>query len=322
MNNTKLLEVKNLKKYFIQRKFGRKSFVKAVDGVSFHINRGEILGILGESGCGKSTLGLVLSRIEKETEGEIVFKNRKISGSLKLDKRTRRDIQIILQNPYDSFDPRLTVQDSLIVPLKIHGIGENNSERKEMILEYLRKAGFEPPSTFLKRYPHELSGGQLQRISVLRAMILKPSFLIADECVSMLDLSVRASVINLLLDLTSMENTSMMFITHDISLGKLLSDRLAVIYLGKIVELGNAKEISENPLHPYTKILISYSPSIFKKKEKIKPKETLSTTYQNIQGGCNFAPRCPFARKECFKQEPELLEISKGHWVACLNYEK
>jgi len=322
MNDVKLLEVKNLKKYFTLRKFGRKGFIKAVDGVSFHINKGEILGILGESGCGKSTLGLVLSRIEKETEGDIIFKNKKISGSLKLDKQTRKDIQIILQNPYDSFDPRLTIQDSLMVPLKIHSIGENSSVRRQIILDYLHKAGFEPPSAFLKRYPHELSGGQLQRISVLRAMMLKPSFLIADECVSMLDLSVRASVINLLLDLTSMENTSMMFITHDISLGKLLSDRLAVIYLGKIVELGNAKEVSENPLHPYTKILISYSPSVFEKKEKIKPKEILPTAYQNIQRGCNFAPRCPFSSKECFEKEPELFEVKKDHWVACQNYQK
>jgi peptide/nickel transport system ATP-binding protein len=322
MNDTKLLEVKDLKKYFTLRKFGRKNFVKAVDGVSFHINQGEILGILGESGCGKSTLGLVLSRIEKETEGDIIFKNKKISGSLKLDKQTRRDIQIILQNPYDSFDPRLTIQDSLIVPLKIHGIGKNTSERRDIILDYLHKAGFEPASAFLKRYPHELSGGQLQRISVLRAMILKPSFLIADECVSMLDLSVRASVINLLLDLTSSENTSMMFITHDISLGKFLSDRLAVIYLGKIVELGNAKEVSENPLHPYTKILISYSPSVFEKKEKIKPKEILPTAHQNMQRGCNFASRCPFSKKECFEKEPELFEVEEGHWVSCLNYKK
>lgn len=312
-----IIEVKRLKKYFPVRKFGRKSYVRAVDDVSFHIEQGKVLGILGESGCGKSTLGLVLSRIEKETAGEIIFKDKKISGKSKLDKQIRRDIQIIFQNPYDSFDPRLTIFDSLIRPLKIHGIGQSTSEMREIIESFLSKAGFEPPSDFLKRYPYELSGGQLQRISVLRAMMLNPSFLIADECVSMLDLSVRASVINLLLDLVHLKNTSMMFITHDISLGKFVSDKLAIIYLGKIVEIGDAEEIYRNPLHPYTKILISYSPLVFEKKEKIRPKELIDTS-QGLTKGCNFAPRCPIATRECFTTQPELKQYASDRQVACL----
>ncbi|AKI97809.1 oligopeptide/dipeptide ABC transporter ATP-binding protein [Kosmotoga pacifica] len=312
-----IIEVKKLKKYFPIRKFGRKSFVRAVDGVSFHTEQGKVLGVLGESGCGKSTLGLVLSRIEKETAGEIIFKGKKISGKSKLDKQTRRDIQIIFQNPYDSFDPRLTILDSMIRPLKIHGIGQNTSEMREIVESFLSKAGFEPPSAFLKRYPYELSGGQLQRISVLRAMMLDPSFLIADECVSMLDLSVRASVINLLLDLVHLKNTSMMFITHDISLGKFVSDKLAIIYLGKIVEIGDAEEIYRNPLHPYTKILISYSPSVFEKKEKIRPKELIDTSQEPTEG-CNFAARCPIATRECFTTQPELKQYTGNRQVACL----
>ncbi len=312
-----LLRVENLKKYFPLRKFGGRLHVRAVDGVSLQVNEGEILGILGESGCGKSTLGLVIGRLERETSGEIYFMDRKISGTMRLNRETRRNIQIIFQNPYDSFDPRLTIGDSLMIPLRINSVGSSDDERRGLILEYLSKAGFDSPRSYMNRYPHELSGGQLQRVSVIRAMMLRPKFLIADECVSMLDVSVRADVINLLMDLVKSSGTSMLFITHDISLGKYVSDRIAVMYLGKIVELGKAKEIVDNPVHPYTKVLVSYSPAVLKKRERIKPKSDITTAVGEMRG-CRFAPRCPFSDRGCFETEPQLLKVGEEHWVACL----
>lgn len=311
----RVLQVNNLKKYFTVGLL-KKYVVKALDDVSFDINQGEIFGVLGESGCGKSTLGLVLSRIEKETEGEILFKGNRISGSTKLSSDTRREIQIIFQNPYESFDQRLTIEDSLKIPLKINKIGESDFQRKEIIKHFLHRAGLEPAESFLSRYPHELSGGQLQRISLLRAMMLNPTFLIADECVSMLDLSVRASVINLMLDLVRTEKTTVMFITHDISLAKYVSDRIAVLYLGKIVEMGKSSDVVEKSLHPYTKVLVSYSPSVFEKKQRIKPRELMGVFQPQV--GCNFANRCPFADSECEKQTPQLRQIEPGHYVSCL----
>ncbi|WP_041081404.1 oligopeptide/dipeptide ABC transporter ATP-binding protein [Thermotoga profunda] len=311
----RILQVNGLKKYFTVGLL-RKYIIKALDNVSFDIDQSEIFGVLGESGCGKSTLGLVLSRIERETDGEILFKGKRVDGSTKLDPDTRREIQIIFQNPYESFDQRLTIEDSLMIPLRINKIGENDHQRKEIIRHFMHRAGLEPAQSFLVRYPHELSGGQLQRISLLRAMMLNPSFLIADECVSMLDLSVRASVINLMLDLVKTQKTTVMFITHDISLAKYVSDRIAVLYLGKIVELGTSSQVVERSLHPYTKVLVSYSPSIFEKKQKIKPKELIGIFQPEI--GCNFANRCPYADIECEKQTPQLRQIEPGHYVSCL----
>ncbi|MFN4189767.1 MAG: oligopeptide/dipeptide ABC transporter ATP-binding protein [Pseudothermotoga sp.] len=309
-----VLQVKNLRKYFTVGML-KKYTIKALDDVSFNINQGEIFGVIGESGCGKSTLGLVLSRIEKETAGEIFFKGKRISGSIKMDTDTRRQIQIIFQNPYESFDQRLSIYDSLIIPLRINKIGDSDSQRKEIMKTFLHRAGLEPAESFLDRYPHELSGGQLQRISLLRAMMLNPSFLIADECVSMLDLSVRASVINLMLDLVKSEKTTVMFITHDISLARYVSDQIAVLYLGKIVEMGRSVDVVQRPLHPYTQVLISYSPSIFEKKNKIKPKELMSLFQPEV--GCNFMNRCPYAHNRCEEEKPQLRELEPGHWVSC-----
>ncbi|RKX54448.1 MAG: oligopeptide ABC transporter ATP-binding protein [Thermotoga sp.] len=316
-----LVKVEKLRKYFPLSKFRRGRFVKAVDGVDLNVEKGEILGILGESGCGKSTLGLVMSRLELETSGRILFDGKDLSGTLRLNTETRRRIQIIFQNPYDSFDPRLSVKTSLLTPLKIHKIGKNDEERLKIVAEYMEKAGLIPYDDFLRRYPHELSGGQLQRISVLRAMMLKPDFLVADECVSMLDVSVRAEVINLLLDLVESNSTATMFITHDISLGKYVSNRMAVMYLGKIVEIGKTEDIMNNPLHPYTRILMSYSPSLFKRIERI-PVEGEVGSVVGERKGCYFAGRCPFSTKACFEIQPSLVEVEDGHHVACLEVEK
>lgn len=315
-----LLRVENLKKYYSMGLIRKRYTIKALDGVSFDIKTGEIFGVIGESGCGKTTLGLVLSRLEKETEGEIIFKGLKLSGAIKLEPDLRRQIQIIFQNPYESFDPRLTIEQSLMLPLRINKIYDNDTQRHQKIVEYLSYAGFEPPKSFLSRYPHELSGGQLQRISIIRAMLLKPSFLVADECASMLDLSVRASVLNLLLDLVEQEKTAVLFITHDLALAGRVCDRIMVLYLGKIVELSEARRIVENPKHPYTRVLMSYSPSIFEKKERItvKKMEIESTKID----GCVFASRCPYSFELCTKRMPDLLEIDSGHFVACWLYEK
>ncbi len=312
----KTIEVKNLKKYFPLRKLGKRYYIRAVDDVSFSIEEGEIVGILGESGCGKSTLGFLISRLERETEGDVFFRNQKISGTLRLPKDTRRRIQLILQNPYDSFDPRFTVGESLLIPLRIHKIGSHDLERKRKIYEYMEMAGLSPATNYYERYPHELSGGQVQRLSILRAMLLKPDFLVADECVSMLDVSVRADVINFLLNFASLSKTSMMFITHDISLGSFVSNRIIVMYLGKVVEIAKAKEIVKNPLHPYTRILLSYSPVLFEKRKKIPIKGYVQPLLEKPKG-CRFFQRCPFSQKECSEIDPKLVEIEKGHLVAC-----
>ncbi|KAF2957144.1 hypothetical protein AS159_08880 [Thermotoga sp. Ku-13t] len=314
-----LLSVHNLKKYYSSGLVKKRHLIKALDGVSFDVKLGEVFGVIGESGCGKTTLGLVLSRLEKETDGEISFRGIKLSGKSKLDPDLRRQIQIIFQNPYESFDPRLSIEQSLILPMKINRICNSHSEGRERILAYMREAGFEPPESFLNRYSHELSGGQLQRISIVRAMLLRPSFLVADECVSMLDLSVRASVLNLLLDLVEREKTAVLFITHDLSLAAHVCDRIMVLYLGKVMELSTAKCIKESPLHPYTRVLMSYSPSIFRKKEKISIKRL---QMEIVDGsGCAFVSRCPFSFEKCIHQVPDLFEIEPGHLVACWLYE-
>ncbi len=311
------IEVKNLKKYFPLKKFGGKHYVRAVDDVSFSIKEGEVVGILGESGCGKSTLGFLIARLEKETQGDIFFKGQKISGTLHLSQDERRQIQLILQNPYDSFDPRVTIGESLLIPLRIHKIGSNDSERQRKIYEYMETAGLLPSTNYYNRYPHELSGGQLQRLSILRAMLLNPDFLIADECVSMLDVSVRADVINFLLKFVSLSKTSMMFITHDISLGSFVSNRIIVMYLGKVVEIARTDEIVKNPLHPYTRVLLSYSPSLVEKRKKIQIAKIYTQPLLEKTKGCNFFARCPFAQKECLEVEPELVKVNEDHFVAC-----
>jgi peptide/nickel transport system ATP-binding protein len=312
----RIIEIRNLKKYFPLRKFGKRYYVRAVDDVSFSIEEGEIVGILGESGSGKTTLGFLISRLERETEGNMFFRDQKISGTLKLSKDIRRRIQLILQNPYDSFDPRFTVGESLFIPLKTHKVGSQDSEWKDKIYEYMEISGLSPAKDYYERYPHELSGGQLQRLSILRAMLLNPDFLVADECVSMLDVSVRADIINFLLNFISRSKTSMMFITHDISLANFVSNRIIVMYLGKVMEIAKAEEIVKNPLHPYTRILISYSPTLLEKKGKIPIKGYVQPLMETPKG-CRFLQRCSFAKKECSEIEPELVEVEKDHFVAC-----
>lgn len=260
-----LLKVNNLTKWYVQKKSikvdgvkNRKQITKAVDGVSFSIEKGEILGIIGQSGCGKSTLARLLVALEKPTEGSIEFQGKPIENILKKERlKFRQDCQMIFQNPFDTFDPRNSVKKILTTPLEIHGIGDSEEERLNICIKSMESAGIVPAKDYINRYPHELSGGQLQRISIIRSMLLSPKLIIADEPVSMLDVSVRADIINLLLELTKIREVGLIFISHDIATTRYISDKIAVMYLGKIVEIGNTEDIIQNPKNPYTKLLIS-----------------------------------------------------------------
>lgn len=296
-----------------------KQYVKAVDGVSLKMDRREILGIIGESGCGKSTLGRILARLEEPTAGDVYIQGESTSNLVKKDpKAFRRLVQIVFQNPYDSFTPRDTIEKILTRPLCIHSIGKDKEERKKMILDALEAGGLHPAEEIAKRYPHELSGGQLQRISILRAMLMEPKFVIADEPVSMLDVSVRAEIINMLLRLSKERDAAVIFISHDISLTRYISDKVAVMYLGKIVEYGEADEVINNPKHPYTQALISNCGSIDPDEVMAKIRvEGEPPTPINPGPGCYFAPRCFKATDECFKVYPATYDLGDGHKVAC-----
>lgn len=267
---SKVLEVKDLKKHYIVRKSevvdGKrvsKQTIKAVDGVSFDVKEGETIGIIGESGCGKTTLGRVLVNLEPITSGSVKYYDKPIGDLLKADRlKFHKMVQMVFQNPYDTFDFRLTIDKIMLEPLKLHGIGKDEKERRSIIIKALENGGLKPATDYLKRYPHELSGGQLQRISIIRAMLLKPKFLIADEPVSMLDVSIRGEIIKMLQELTSKEKTTLIFISHDIATTRFISDKIIVMYFGKIVEMGQTQSVLSNPQHDYTKLLINSVASI------------------------------------------------------------
>ncbi len=316
------IKIDNVSKWYPIKngiKLKEKQWVKAVDGVSLELGKGEILGVIGESGCGKSTLGRILVRLENPTAGDVFIDNISTGQLIKKDEKGfRRLVQIIFQNPYDSFTPRDTIEQILIRPLKIHSIGKNDEERRKLCIEALEFGGLHPAEDIMKRYPHELSGGQLQRISILRAMSVDPKFIIADEPVSMLDVSVRADIINMLLKLSREKDAAIIFISHDIALTRYISNKVAVMYLGRIVEYGDSDEIINNPKHPYTQALISNCASIDPDEivEKINI-EGEPPTPINPGPGCYFAPRCPRKTKECFKEYPATRDIGKDHIVAC-----
>lgn len=306
-------------KSFLKAMREERKWIKAVDQVSFELERGEILGIIGESGCGKSTLGKILARLEDPTHGDVYIDNVSTKELIKKDaKEFRRQVQIVFQNPFDTFTPRDTIEKILMRPLKIHGIGETNEERRAICVKALETGGLRPADEIMKRYPHELSGGQLQRISILRSMLFEPKFIIADEPVSMLDVSVRAEIINMLLSLSKEKNATVIFISHDIALTRYISDKIAVMYLGKVVEYGNSETIINNPKHPYTQALISNCSSIDpdELREVIKIQGEPPTPV-NPGPGCYFAPRCFNASEDCFRKYPATIEVSEGHLVAC-----
>ena len=302
----------------------QKKWIKAVDGVTLSIDKGEILGVIGESGCGKSTLGRVLTGLEPPTRGDVVIGGQSFQSLVRKDaKAARRLVQIVFQNPFDTFTPRDTIRKILLRPLNNHSIGSGPAEREQMCLKALEEGGLRPAADIMDRYPHQLSGGQLQRISIIRAMFLEPSFLIADEPVSMLDVSVRADIINMLIDVSVKRGASIVFISHDISLTRFISRRIAVMYLGRIVEYGLANQVVHDPKHPYTQALISNCASIDvdDKREIIQiPGEP--PTPVNPGPGCYFAGRCFKTCEKCFAQYPPMTDTGDGHLASCWWYAK
>ncbi len=315
----KLIEVKNLRKYFPIKKsfFGKNQYLKAVDDVSFHINEAETFGLVGESGCGKSTVGNCIIRLHELTSGEILYEGKDISKfeGKKLDSY-RRKIQAIFQDPYVSLNPTMTVEELISEPLEVHRMGSKR-ERRERVGELLNKVGMS--KDYMNRYPHEFSGGQRQRIGIARAISTNPEFILCDEPISALDVSVQAQVINLLEDLQDEFSLTYLFIAHDLAMVRHISHRIAVMYMGKIVELGPSDEIYKNPAHPYTKALLD---SVLKPIPKIgentiKVLDGDLPSPLNPPSGCNFVTRCKYAKKECCDSEPRLKEIGSGHNVAC-----
>lgn len=324
-----ILEVKNLKKHFpilkglLLREVGK---VKAVDGISFSVNKGETLGLVGESGCGKSTLGRALIRLYEPTSGEVQFRGKNWLQVKGADLRAqRKDMQMIFQDPFSSLDPRMTVGQILSEPYEIHGIlyGE---ERKARVKELIELVGLK--ASHINRYPHEFSGGQKQRICIARALALDPSLIIADEPVSALDVSIQAQILNLMKDLQKKFNLTYVFISHDLSVIEHLCDRIAVMYLGKIVEIATREELFKNPKHPYTQALIAAIPRIGEGKKKMKKSlagEVPSPI--NPPSGCYFHPRCPQKMDICASKAPTLLpldskQVQPAHQASCWLYEK
>ena len=315
-----LLEVRHLKKYFpVTAGVFRKTvgWVKAVDDISFYVNEGETLGLVGESGCGKSTTGATILCLEEATAGEVNFMGRNILTSKKKELRTlRREIQIIFQDPYASLHPRMKVADIVGEPLDIHNLVENKRERNEKVKELLISVGLAEDNMY--RYPHEFSGGQRQRIGVARALAVDPKIIIADEPVSALDVSIQAQVINLLQDLQRAFGLTYLFIAHDLSVVKHISDRVAVMYVGKIVEMTRKKDLYNNPLHPYTESLLSAIPvpdPSKRRKRTILEGDVPSPV--NPPSGCRFHPRCPKGRQICSQKEPEFRNYGNEHYAAC-----
>lgn len=320
MNNSALVEVNDLVKYYpirgglFQRQVAR---VHAVDHISFQVKEGETLGLVGESGCGKTTTGRVVLRLVPATEGDVLFEGKSIfKVSLNELKRTRKDMQIIFQDPFGSLDPRMPVGEIIGEGLRAHGVN-NSTERKRKVHEIMARVGLRPE--YAARFPHEFSGGQRQRIGIARALVLRPKFVVCDEPVSALDVSIQSQVLNLLKDLQKEFRLTYLFIAHNLAVVKYISDRIAVMYLGKMVEMAETKNVFADPLHPYTKALLSAIPQpdpTLRKQRIILTGDVPSPV--NPPSGCRFHTRCPIAVKgHCDVKEPEWREFKTGHWVAC-----
>lgn len=324
----KLVQIEHLKQYFPAGGFGKnKKFVKAVDDVSFYVNKGETLGLVGESGCGKTTTGRTLLRLHEPTAGKITYGNDVIFDSENKVAVNmlpyRRKMQIVFQDPYASLDPRMTVGDIIGEAIDIHKIADSKEDRRNRIIELLSRVGLN--SEHANRYCHEFSGGQRQRIGIARALAVNPEFIVCDEPISALDVSIQAQVVNMFEDLQQEFGLSYLFIAHDLSVVKHISNRIGVMYLGKLVELADSYELTFHSIHPYTKSLISAipiaDPKIARSNKRIILEGDVPSPL-NPPSGCRFRTRCPYADETCAMQEPEWKEVSKGHYVACHHIDK
>lgn len=314
-----LLEVKNLKKYYpVRTGFIKKTELKAVDDVSFFIRKGETLGIVGESGCGKTTLGRAVLRLEEPTSGDIIYEGESIIG--KNMKEYRKKMQIVFQDPYASLDPRKTVSDIIGEAMDLQKLCKSKEERKEKILELMKLVGLN--AEFYNRFPHEFSGGQRQRIGIARALAVNPGFIICDEPVSALDVSIQAQIINMLEELQETRKLTYLFIAHDLAIVKHISNRIGVMYLGHMVELAESAELYRSPIHPYTEMLLSAipiaDPDLSAARKRIRLEGEVPSPL-NPPSGCPFRTRCPKAGKACAESMPALREIIPGHFAACHN---
>ena len=324
----KLLQVEHLKQYFPAGGMGKnRKFVKAVDDVSFFVNKGETLGLVGESGCGKTTTGRSILRLYEPTGAKITFDGNVIldvENKVKVDMLPyRQKMQMVFQDPYASLDPRMTVGDIVGEAIDIHKLAANKKERHDMIISMLEKVGLN--SEHANRYPHEFSGGQRQRVGIARALAVNPQFIVCDEPISALDVSIQAQVVNMFEELQEQMGLTYLFIAHDLSVVKHISDRIGVMYLGKMVELADSYELVARSLHPYTKSLISAIPIADPIKARASKRIVLQGDVPsplNPPTGCRFRTRCPYADECCAQKEPEWREVEKGHYVACHHVEK
>ena len=317
-NSNVILEVQNLKKYFPVKSGFKKLTLKAVDGVSFTINRGETLGLVGESGCGKTTVGRTLLQLYKPTDGKVIFEGQEVTE--KNINEMRKKMQMVFQDPYSSLNPRMTVEDIIGEPLDVHNLYTSRSERREKILSLMELVGLN--AEHATRYAHEFSGGQRQRIGIARALAVNPDFIVCDEPVSALDVSIQAQIINMFEELQAKLGLSYLFIAHDLLVVQHISKRIAVMYLGKLVEIGDADEVCNSPIHPYSISLLSAVPIPDPKLERSRHRIVLEGDVPSplaMPEGCPFRTRCKYATEKCAKEMPPLTDRGNGHFAACHN---